>query len=101
MLGAKNTGMITVSAASARTPKTVAAARSEATSLFRGKELKSGELPSGYWLTYTNTGSMGTNHFVKVRREIDRKVFVCEAMPDSAEKAEAALAACKTLRAAK
>jgi hypothetical protein len=97
MVNAVAIGGLTVSEAGASTAKTLKAAKSEA-KMFNPKNVQGEQTSDGYWLTFENTGSMGTNYWVKSLRQIGGKAYVCEGSPDTAAKASAALAACKTLR---
>lgn len=90
-------GGLTVEEASASTPKTLKAAKSDA-QMFKPSNVQGEQAPDGYWLTFQNTGSMGTNYWVKSVKVIGKKTYSCEGAPDSQDKASAALAACKTLR---
>jgi hypothetical protein len=99
LIGSETTGTVNVSELPARSKKTLASARKDATELSKAKNLKDGTLPTGFWLSYENTGSLGKNYFVQVQHDIGKRTVTCEAMSDSAEKAQAALAACKSLRA--
>jgi hypothetical protein len=97
MVNAVAIGGITVTEAGASTAKTLKAAKAEAR-MFNPKNVQGEQTSDGYWLTFENTGSMGTNYWVKTLRQIGNKKYVCEGSPDTAAKAVAALAACKTLR---
>lgn len=76
--------------------KTLEAAKSDA-DMFSPKNLKEEKLADGWALTFENSGSMGKNYFVEVRRDIDGKSYSCSTTsPD--DRAQKVLAACKTLR---
>jgi len=77
----------------------LAAAKSDA-DMYSPKNLKEETLPDGWVLTFDNTGSMGTNYFVDVRRTIDGKHYKCGTTGSDAKQAAAVVAACKTLRKA-
>ncbi len=96
ILGA-SVGGLNVGEAGRSVPKTLAAAKSEA-KMFKPKNVKGETEANGYWLTFENTGSLGTNYWVRTRREFGKKAYECSASVDTQEKADAALAACKTLR---
>lgn len=57
-------------------------------------------LADGYALTFTNTGSLGTNYWVEVRRELAGKPVWCTTTASAQAQADAALAFCKGLRPA-
>jgi hypothetical protein len=65
---------------------------------FSPKNVKTETLPDGWVITYDNKGSMGTNYFVTVRRDIAGKSYKCWATGGDADQAKAVVAACKTLR---
>ncbi len=65
---------------------------------FKPKNLKADTLPDGWALSFENTGSMGTNYWVTVRRDIGGKSYKCWTTGSQAEQAKNVLAACKTLR---
>ena len=100
MFGNERTGTVIVSELPARSKKTLAAAKKDATQLLSAKSVKEGTLPGGYWLTWENTGSAGKNYFVEAQAEVGKKAFRCEATGSDEAHQSAALAACKTLRAA-
>ena len=79
------------------TPQTLDEAKSDA-EIFTPRNLKSETLPDGWVLTFENTGSLGTNFFVDVRRDIDGKVYKCHANGHLKAQADAVVAACKTLK---
>jgi hypothetical protein len=91
-------GGLSVGEAPTFTAKTLKAAKSEA-QMFKPHNLQGQEIADGYWLTFENTGSLGTNYWVKTVHRIGKKTFTCDATSDTAEKSSAALTACKTLRA--
>lgn len=88
---------VSVKAASESDPATLEAARSEA-DLFTPTNLADETLADGWVLTYQNTGSMGTNYFATVRREIGGTHYLCSATVTTAEQQQAAIDACKSLR---
>jgi hypothetical protein len=78
-------------------PQTIDEAKSDA-DLYTPKNLKDEQLADGWALTFDNTGSMGKNFFVQVRRDINGKTYNCSTTGSDASQAAAVLAACKTLR---
>lgn len=68
------------------------------TEMFNPKNLKTETLPDGFLVTFENTGSMGTNHWVDVRRTIGGKHVKCTTTSDTTAKASLVVAACKSLR---
>ncbi|MBX3273756.1 MAG: hypothetical protein KF729_26055 [Sandaracinaceae bacterium] len=89
--------VVSVEAANAASPATLAAARTEA-DLFTPQNLREETLADGWVLTYENTGGMGTNYFVTARREIGGTAYMCTTTVSSAEQQSAAVAACRSLR---
>jgi hypothetical protein len=78
-------------------PQTLDEAKSDA-DMYTPKNLKDETLADGWVLTFDNTGSMGKNYFVNVRRDIDGKTYSCSTTGSNASQAAAVVAACKTLR---
>lgn len=97
MLMGEKIGGMTVGEANAHTAKTLKAAKSES-QLFKPKNVLGEQTADGYWLTFENTGSLGTNYWVKTLKKVNGKSYECSGTSDTAEKANAVLAACKTLR---
>ena len=80
-----------------KTSQTLEEAKSDA-GMYTPKNLKTETLPDGWVMSFENTGSMGTNYFVEVRRDIDGKTYKCTTTGSEASQAGAVLAACKSLR---
>lgn len=95
MLMGGSVGGLTVDAV--KTPQTLDEAKEEA-KMMNPANLKDETLPDGWVLSFENTGSMGTNYWVDVRRTIDGKPYKCGGTVTQASQAAAAVAACKTLR---
>lgn len=77
-------------------PQTLEQAKEDA-SMYTPQNLKEEKLADGWVLTFENTGSMGKNLFVEVRRDIDGKSYKC-GTTGSDDRTQKVLAACKTLR---
>ena len=88
--------VVNVDPASDMTPKTIEDAKKDA-EMYKPTNIKEEKLADGYALTFENTGGMGTNYHVGVRREIDGKAISCSTMQSNAEQQAAALAFCKSL----
>jgi hypothetical protein len=95
MLQGAGVGAMTVEIA--EKPQTLEEAKSDA-DMYSPKNLKDEKLADGWTLTFDNTGSMGANYFVQVRRDINGKTYNCSTTGGNAKQAAAVLAACKTLR---
>ena len=65
--------------------------------MFTPKNVKTETLPDGWVLTYENTGSLGSNYFVNIRREIGGKAYLCDTMQSTPEQQAKAIAFCKSL----
>lgn len=65
---------------------------------FKPRNVQDEKLADGWALTYENTGSMGTNYFVRVQRAIGGKTYTCSTTGSQPEQAKAVLAACKSLK---
>ncbi len=88
--------VVTVEVASDDRPKTEAEVKKEADS-FRADNYEATTLEDGWAVTYDNTGGMGPNYFVQVRREIGGTVYWCETTASVPEHQANALAFCKSL----
>jgi hypothetical protein len=95
MLQGSGIGAMTVEIADK--PQTLDEAKSDA-DMYSPKNLKEEKLADGWALTFDNTGSMGKNYFVQVRRDLGGKTYSCSTTGGDAAQAAAVLAACKTLR---
>jgi hypothetical protein len=89
--------VVTVQAATAEHPKTLAAAKDK-NSLYSPTAVKEETLPDGWAVTFQNHGAMGTNYWVQVRRDVGGKAIWCEGNVNSADQQTNALAACKSLK---
>jgi hypothetical protein len=90
--------VVIVDAASDSRPKDLAAAKKDA-EMYTPKNPKDEKLADGWAFTYENTGGMGTNYFVNVRRDIGGKPYWCETTASTPEQQTAALDFCKSLAA--
>ncbi len=95
MLQGAGVGALTVEIATK--PQTIEEAKSDA-EMYSPKNLKDEKLADGWAITFDNTGSMGKNFFVQVRRDIGGKTYTCSTTGGDAGQAAAVLAACKSLR---
>jgi hypothetical protein len=90
--------VVMVDAASDSRPKDLDAAKKDA-EMYTPKNPKDEKLADGWVYTFENTGGMGTNYFVNVRREIGGKSYWCETTASTPEQQTAALDFCKSLAA--
>lgn len=88
--------VVQIELATDMTPTTVDAAKEEA-DMYSPKNLATETLADGWALTFDNVGSMGTNYFVQVRRELGGKAYWCTTTASSEAQKANALAACKSL----
>jgi hypothetical protein len=95
MLTGAGVGAMTIEIADK--PQTLEEAKSDA-ELYSPKNQKDEKLADGWVLTFENTGSMGKNFFVQVRRDIGGKTYNCSTTGGDAKQASAVVTACKTLR---
>ena len=95
MLTGEGVGAMTIEVA--EKPQTLEEAKSDA-DMYSPKNLKEEKLADGWAISFENTGSMGKNYFVEVRREIGGKAYKCSTTQGEGARAAAVLAACKTLR---
>ena len=95
MLQGSGVGAMTIEIA--EKPQTLAEAKSDA-EMYTPKNQKEETLADGWALSFENTGSMGKNYFVEVRRDIGGKTYKCSTTGSDAGQAAAVLTACKTLK---
>jgi len=88
--------MASIEIASETRPKDLAAAKSDA-EMYTPKNPKEEVLPDGFAYSFENTGGMGTNYWVMVRRTIGDKAYWCETTATTPAQQENALKACKSL----
>lgn len=88
--------VVTVQTPGSLSPESLDAAKEDA-QMYTPTNVQEETLADGFALTYENTGGMGTNYFVVVRRTIGDKTVMCETTAMSAEQQASALAACKSL----
>jgi hypothetical protein len=81
----------------AEKPQTLEEAKSDA-DMYSPKNVKADKLADGWALSFDNTGGAGANYFVEVRRDIDGKTYKCTTTQGDKDRAQAVLAACKTLK---
>lgn len=89
--------VVTVDEANDSRPKTGEDAAKEA-DMYNPQEPKTEKLADGFAFTFVNTGDLGKNYWVHVRREIGGKAYWCETTSSSPEQQTNALAACKSLK---
>lgn len=95
MLTGSGVGALTVEIADK--PQTLEEAKSDA-EMYSPKNQHEEKLADGWVLTFENTGSMGKNYFVQVRRDIGGKTYSCSTTGGDSKQAAAVVTACKTLR---
>jgi hypothetical protein len=78
-------------------PPTLDSVKSDA-DMYSPKHLKAETLPDGFFVTFENTGSAGTNYWVEVHRKIGDKHYKCSTTGSDKGQADAVLAACKSLK---
>lgn len=77
--------------------KTAADAKKDA-EMFNPENWKEEKLSDGWVVTWENKGSMGTNYWLTVRREIGGKAYVCDTSVSNDAQRTAALEICKSLK---
>ena len=88
--------VVTVQAPGSLSPESLEAAKEDA-QMYSPTNVREETLADGFALTYENTGGMGTNYFVVVRRTLGDKTVMCETTAVSAEQQASALEACKSI----
>jgi hypothetical protein len=91
------TAPVTITEAEADDPKDVKAAKEEA-DMYNPKNFKEEKLADGWVVTFENEGSMGTNFWMKSRREIGGKAYICDTSVSKDEQRAAAIEICKSLK---
>jgi hypothetical protein len=89
--------IVTIDEATDTRPKTAEDATKDV-DMYNPQNAKSEKLADGFALTFENTGDLGKNYWVHVRRELGGKAYWCETTSSSPEQQTAALAACKSLK---
>jgi hypothetical protein len=77
-------------------PKTLEAAKDDI-KMYNPKNVQGEKLPDGYAITFENEGGMGANYWVKVRREIGGKAYMCSATLAQKDRQADVLKTCKSL----
>ncbi|MCA9688900.1 MAG: hypothetical protein R3A51_17980 [Nannocystaceae bacterium] len=89
--------VVTIEEASDTRPKTLDDAKKDA-EMYTPQNWKQEELADGWAVSFENTGGMGTNYFVEVRRDIGGKAYWCETTASQPEQQTNALNVCKSLK---
>ena len=89
--------VVTVTEATDTSPKTIEEGKAEA-DLFSPKNIKEEKLADGWLMTFDNEGSMGKNFFVKARRDIGGKAYICDTTVSEAAQQTNAVNFCKSLK---
>lgn len=63
----------------------------------KGRGLEGDKIADGWVVTWENTGSMGDNCWLTVRREIGGKGCMCETMQSNEDRRKAAIVICTSL----
>ncbi len=87
----------TVEEASATRPENLEGAKKDA-EMYNPQNIETEELGDGWAFSFENTGSMGTNYFVWVRRKIGGKDWWCSTTGSEAAHKKNTLAFCKSLQ---
>ncbi len=89
--------VVSIISAGANDPKTAAEAKKGA-SMYSPKKMRTEKLSDGWAMTFENKGGMGTNYFVKVRRELGGKAYMCTTTASKPAQQKNALKVCKGLK---
>lgn len=87
-----------VSLAKDTDPKTVDQGKSGAMLGDKGRGLTGEAIADGWIVTWENTGSMGDNYWLSMRREIGGKGYMCDTMQSNEAQRKAAIEICKSLK---
>lgn len=88
---------MTITPADDSAPKTVEAAREDA-DMYSPKNLKDEKLDGGWALSFENEGGAGKTFWLKARRDVGGKAYMCEVTSPYAEHVTNALAICKGMK---
>lgn len=88
---------VTVDEALATRPKLAEEAEKEA-EMYNPQQAKVERLADGFVFTFENSGDLGKNYWVQVRREIGGRSYWCESTTASPEQQATATAACLSLK---
>ncbi len=89
--------VVTIEEAGDMTPADLAAAKEDA-DMYSPLNWKEEKLADGWLVAFENKGGMGTNYWVKSRRTIGGKDYVCGTTASNPDQQKNAIAACKSLR---
>jgi len=89
---------LSIKAATDTDPKTVDDGKSSALLGDKGRNLKGDKTADGWVVTWENTGSAGDNYWLSMRREINKKAYMCETTVSSEDQRKAAIAMCNSLK---
>jgi hypothetical protein len=89
---------LNVSLAKDTDPKTVDEGKSGAMLGDKGRGLTGEKIADGWIVTWENTGSMGDNYWLNMRREIGGKGYMCDTMQSNEAQRKAAIEICKSLK---
>lgn len=87
-----------VSVAKDTDPKTLEQGKSGALLGDKGRGLTGEAIADGWVVTWENTGSMGDNYWLSMRREIGGKGYMCDTMQSNDAQRKAAIEICKGLK---
>ncbi|MFO0618464.1 MAG: hypothetical protein U0414_38075 [Polyangiaceae bacterium] len=87
-----------VSVAKDTDPKTVEQGKDSALLGDKGRGLKGDKIADGWIVTWENTGSMGDNYWLSMRREIGGKGYMCETTVSNENQRKAAIEICNSLK---
>jgi len=89
---------VTLSVAKDTDPKTVEQGKDGALLGDKGRGLKGDKTADGWIVTWENTGSMGDNYWLTMRREIGGKGYMCETTQSKEAQRKAAIEVCNSLK---
>lgn len=89
---------LTLKVAKDTDPKTVEQGKDGALLGDKGRNLKADKIADGWIVTWENTGSMGDNYWLSMRREIAGKGYMCETMLSNDAQRKAAIDVCNSLK---
>ncbi len=91
-------GTVTLKVASKTDPETMQQGKDSALLGDNGKNLKGEKTSDGWVVTWENSGSMGENFWLTMRREIAGKAYLCSTMQSNDAQRKAAIDMCNSLK---
>lgn len=96
MISGGGLGALSVKEVKEGEPKTIEAVKKDI-EVYTPANIQEETLPDGFLVTFENTGSMGTNYWIKGVRTVGGKTISCDTNVHSTDQQSKAAAACKSI----